>query len=132
MAVTTRDAPLLVRYVPETHLRILGRRWKLDSHFSGETAKTYADWIRTQEASLASLYGYKPTASQLKRSVAAAIEDDEEFLEFLCDTEGTEVLESDQELAKLAYVAACIIVGLYSDRATLSTSETARSTSRGA
>jgi hypothetical protein len=80
MAITTRDAPLLVRYVPEAHLRVLGQRWKLDGHFSGRKGKAYVDWIRTEEASLASLYGYKPTASQLKRSIAAAIQDDEEFL----------------------------------------------------
>lgn len=128
--MNVRDSPSLVRYVPEAHLRILAQRWKLDKHFSGRSGQSYVDWIRQEEASLASLYGYTPTAGQLKRTVAAAIQDENDFIDYLCSKGGKQVLEKEDELAKLARVAACIIVGLYSDGAASSASTSDRSASR--
>lgn len=109
------EPPWLVRYVPDLHLRATCTRWGLDSFFSGAQGGEYVTWLQGEAASLAALHTYRPTAEQLKRSVAAAIVDERRFVNYLVETGGVQTLEDAEQIAKLAKIAACIIVGLYGD-----------------
>ena len=113
--VTERDTPPLVQHVPEAHLRLLIIRWKLGDYFSGSCGQGYVDWLRREEESLASLYGYKPSPSQLRRAVAAAIVDEDAFIKYLVKEGRGQILDDEGKLANLATAAAGIIVALYQD-----------------
>jgi hypothetical protein len=115
MPVIERDAPSLVRYVPELHLRILITRWKFDKHFSGSCGQGYVDWLHREEESLASFYGYHPSPSQLRRAVAASIVDEDAFIKYLEKEGRGQVPDDEDELANLAKAAAGVIVALYED-----------------
>lgn len=106
------ESPLIVRALPEAHLRKLGERWELDKFFSGKREQEYVDWAQTTADTLHSLYGYDPEPLQLRRFVAAAIVDEQRFLDYLYD----ERLVPKDELEDLACAAAGTVVALYLSR----------------
>jgi hypothetical protein len=108
-------APFLVRALPTKAKQQLALDYELESFLCGPSSERYLDWVPKYESVVAELLTYKPTPTQLKKTVAPVLARDDDFGSHLL-TKGIVDWDRDRELVKkLAHAAAAILVTRYYD-----------------
>ena len=113
--MTEIETPLLVEYVPAA-VRGLAKRYKFEKRLSDGCGRGYVESVRDLEAWLEARYRHKPSVEQLRRTVAAAILDEDTFVDYVVKEGGAQLFEEDGKLTDLASAAAGVMVGLHRQR----------------
>jgi hypothetical protein len=114
--VTEPETPLLVEYVPDPALRKLAKRYRFEKLLSDGCGVVYVESVGGLEAWLESLYRHQPSVEQLRRTVSAAMLEEDTFVDYVVKEGGAQLLEQDGKLTELASAAAGVMVGLHRRR----------------
>lgn len=112
----TREPPShLSETLPESHLRLVARHWRLSKLFAGDQGEEYLDWLRDQEQLLVRLWKRTPSPHALRGVLAKAIVDEERFLDFVDSHSHSQQLHKKEVLDEVAQAAAGYLLALYLD-----------------